>query len=199
MRPNPRLNGSGTELSQGRTAQRGPRRGRRLGAIEGAGKKSRIAAMFPRHSAIKRGAAGEHYKQQVIAANIDTVFVVSGLDADFNPRRIERYLLLVQGSGCTPVVVLTKADKVDDGDAAIAALAISSRRARRSSRSTPRTRQRRRAGAVARARHDGGAGRFVGRRQVDADQHAARRREDEDQRGARKRFAWPATPRRTAR
>jgi len=91
--------------------------------IEGAGKKSRIAAMFPRHSAIKRGAAGEHYKQQVIAANIDTVFVVSGLDADFNPRRIERYLLLVQGSGCTPVVVLTKADKVDDVDAALAALA----------------------------------------------------------------------------
>ena len=44
--------------------------------------------------------AGEHYKQQVIAANIDNVFVVCGLDGDFNPRRIERYLLLVQGSGC---------------------------------------------------------------------------------------------------
>jgi ribosome biogenesis GTPase len=90
--------------------------------VEGVDKKSRIVAMFPRHSAIKRAAAGEHYKQQVIAANIDTVFVVCGLDADFNPRRIERYLLLVQGSGCTPVVVLTKADKVDDRDIAIAAL-----------------------------------------------------------------------------
>ncbi len=71
----------------------------------------RIVALLPRFSAIKRGAAGEHYKQQVIAANIDTVFVVCGLDADFNPRRIERYLLLVGGSGVEPVVVLTKSDR----------------------------------------------------------------------------------------
>ena len=71
----------------------------------------RIVALLPRFSAIKRGAAGEHYKQQVIAANIDTVFVVCGLDADFNPRRIERYLLLVGGSGVQPVIVLTKSDQ----------------------------------------------------------------------------------------
>ena len=71
----------------------------------------RIVALLPRFSAIKRGAAGEHYKQQVIAANIDTVFVVCGLDADFNPRRIERYLLLVGGSGVQPVIALTKSDK----------------------------------------------------------------------------------------
>jgi ribosome biogenesis GTPase len=85
------------------------------------GNRSQIVALLPRHSAIKRSAAGEHYKQQVIAANIDTVFIVCGLDADFNPRRIERYLLLVQGSGSTPVVVLTKADKaaaVEDEDVA---------------------------------------------------------------------------------
>jgi ribosome biogenesis GTPase len=79
----------------------------------------RIVALLPRFSAIKRGAAGEHYKQQVIAANIDTVFVVSGLDADFNPRRIERYLLLVGGSGVQPVIVLTKLDK-DGADVAAA-------------------------------------------------------------------------------
>jgi len=80
--------------------------------VEGvAGEERRIVAMLPRHSAIKRGAAGEHYKQQVIAANIDTVFVVCGLDADFNPRRIERYLMLVRSGGSEPVVVLTKADK----------------------------------------------------------------------------------------
>ena len=71
----------------------------------------RIVALLPRHSAIKRAAAGEHYRQQLIAANVDTVFVVCGLDADFNPRRIERYLLLVQNSGARAVVVLTKADK----------------------------------------------------------------------------------------
>src|SRR3546814_300464 len=83
----------------------------------------RIVALLPRRTAIKRGAAGEHYKQQVIAANIDTVLVVSGLDGDFNPRRIERYLLLVHGGGAQPVVVLTKADRDDsDVQAAIDAL-----------------------------------------------------------------------------
>ncbi len=84
----------------------------------------KIVALLPRWSAIKRGAAGEHYKQQLIAANIDTVFVVCGLDADFNPRRIERYLLLIAGSGATPVVVLTKAD-CDGTDAATALAALS--------------------------------------------------------------------------
>jgi ribosome biogenesis GTPase len=85
----------------------------------------KIVALLPRHSAIKRGAAGEHYKQQLIAANIDTVFIVCGLDADFNPRRIERYLLLVQGSGAGAVVVLTKADKAvaENPDAVADALA----------------------------------------------------------------------------
>ena len=76
--------------------------------------KDQIVALLPRRTAIKRGAAGEHYKQQLIAANVDTVFVVCGLDADFNPRRIERYLLLISGSGAVPVVVLTKLDQVDD-------------------------------------------------------------------------------------
>ncbi len=60
----------------------------------------------------------------MIAANVDTAFVVCGLDADFNPRRIERYLLLVGGGGVQPVVVLTKADRDGvDVDAALAALA----------------------------------------------------------------------------
>lgn len=84
----------------------------------------RIVALLPRFSAIKRGAAGEHYRQQVIAANVDSVLVVSGLDGDFNPRRIERYLLLVAGSGAQPVVVLTKADRATaDPDGARASLA----------------------------------------------------------------------------
>ncbi len=88
---------------------------------------ARIVALLPRRSAIKRAAAGEHYQQQVIAANIDTVLVVCGLDADFNPRRIERYLLLVRGSGSADapqaVVVLTKSDLAgSDAEASLAAL-----------------------------------------------------------------------------
>ena len=87
-----------------------------------------IVQLLPRRSLLKRAAAGEHYKQQLIAANIDHALVVSGLDQDFNPRRIERYVLLVRGSGAEPVLVLTKADLVADGaggdiETALAALA----------------------------------------------------------------------------
>lgn len=92
--------------------------------IEDRSPRTQIVALLSRRSSIKRAAAGEHYQQQVIAANIDTVFVVCGLDADFNPRRIERYLLLVGGGGAEPVVILTKADKDgSDADAALGALA----------------------------------------------------------------------------
>lgn len=87
--------------------------------IEGEHPKGRIVELLPRRTAIKRGAAGEHYKQQVIAANVDVVFVVVGLDGDFNARRIERYLLLVAGSGARAVVVLTKADLADNVPASI--------------------------------------------------------------------------------
>ena len=73
-----------------------------------------IVALLPRYTAIKRSAAGEHYRQQLIAANVDTVLVVCGLDADFNLRRIERYLLMLRADGVRMVVVLTKADRSDD-------------------------------------------------------------------------------------
>lgn len=90
--------------------------------VEGAHPRAKIVALLPRRTAIKRAAAGEHYKQQVIAANVDVVFVVCGLDADFNARRIERYLVLVAGSGATPVVVLTKADIGQDVPGSVEAL-----------------------------------------------------------------------------
>ena len=76
-----------------------------------------IHTVLPRINALVRGAAGSREKQcaaplreQVIAANLDTVFVVCGLDRDFNLRRIERYLTLVYNCGLRPVVILTKAD-----------------------------------------------------------------------------------------
>lgn len=75
-----------------------------------------IVALLPRRTLLKRAAAGESYKQQPIAANIDTVLVASGLDLDFNPRRLERYLILVRASGAEPVLVLTKNDLHPDVD-----------------------------------------------------------------------------------
>lgn len=76
-----------------------------------------ISRVLVRKNALSRGASGTHNNQnaqpqreQVIAANLDTVFIVSGLDQDFNPRRIERYLTLVYNCGLNPAVILTKAD-----------------------------------------------------------------------------------------
>lgn len=75
---------------------------------------ARIHAVLPRRSRFSRRAAGDPTEEQVVAANIDTVFLVGGLDGDFNPRRIERYLLVAWESGARPVVVLNKADLAGD-------------------------------------------------------------------------------------
>ena len=100
-----------------------------------------IEQVLPRRTVLSRAAAGERHVRQLIATNIDTVFVLMGLDGDFNPRRIERYLVLIQGSGAQPVVVLTKIDKVD-ASAAAAALAElgATLPGLNCTRSTPRTR-----------------------------------------------------------
>ncbi len=75
---------------------------------------ARIHAVLPRYSRFSRRAAGDPTEEQIVAANINTVFLVSGLDQDFNPRRIERYLIVAWESGAAPVVVLNKADLVQD-------------------------------------------------------------------------------------
>jgi ribosome biogenesis GTPase len=75
---------------------------------------ARIRAVLPRVSRFSRRAAGDRTEEQVVAANIDTVFLVTGLDRDFNLRRLERYLLVARDSGATPVIVLNKTDLVDD-------------------------------------------------------------------------------------
>lgn len=69
-----------------------------------------IHHILPRKSVFIRKAAGTAYKEQVIAANIDMVFICMSLNSDFNPRRLERYLSVCWDSGAMPVVVLTKAD-----------------------------------------------------------------------------------------
>lgn len=73
-----------------------------------------VEAILPRTSAFVRRAAGNATGEQVVAANVDVVFLVSGLDGDFNPRRIERGVALAWESGAQPVVVLNKADLCDD-------------------------------------------------------------------------------------
>ena len=73
-----------------------------------------IEEILPRRSKFSRKVAGALTEEQVAASNIDTVFLVMGLDHDFNPRRLERYLLTAWESGATPVVLLTKADLIPD-------------------------------------------------------------------------------------
>lgn len=81
-------------------------------------KESVIESIFERKNALSRKASGGRNRKdrernaadQVIAANLDKVFIVCGLDRDFNLRRIERYLTLIYNCGIEPVIVLTKAD-----------------------------------------------------------------------------------------
>jgi ribosome biogenesis GTPase len=89
--------------------------------------KAVIHSILPRKSAFSRKAVlsggmpdtGGKTDEQILAANIDTVFLVSGLDGDFNIRRIERYVTIAWDSGATPVIVLNKIDLCDDLEATI--------------------------------------------------------------------------------
>jgi ribosome biogenesis GTPase len=75
-----------------------------------------IEAVLPRSSKVSRKTPWLKAEEHVLVANVDTVLLVSGLDADFNPRRLERYLTAAWDSGANPVVVLTKLDVCDDPD-----------------------------------------------------------------------------------
>jgi ribosome biogenesis GTPase / thiamine phosphate phosphatase len=80
------------------------------------GGRATIHGVVPRKSLFSRKAAGDETTEQIVAANVDTVFLVTGLDRDFNLRRIERYLVMSWESGASPVIVLNKADLADDVD-----------------------------------------------------------------------------------
>lgn len=73
-----------------------------------------IHKVLPRKSVFIRKAAGTGYAEQVVASNIDTVFLCMSLNRDFNVRRLERYLSIAWDSGAVPVVVLTKTDLCED-------------------------------------------------------------------------------------
>ncbi len=79
-----------------------------------------IQAILPRRSAFRRKQAGHETAEQVVAANVDVLYLVTSLNQDLNVRRIERYMTLAWESGADPVVVLTKADLCPDVEPALA-------------------------------------------------------------------------------
>jgi ribosome biogenesis GTPase len=87
--------------------------------VHAEGNGAAIHGVLPRKSAFARKVAGAHTEAQIVAANVDTAFLVSGLDGDFSVRRIERYLALAWESGASPVIVLNKTDLCGDVDARV--------------------------------------------------------------------------------
>jgi ribosome biogenesis GTPase len=85
-----------------------------VAVCDAAGGRYAIEAVLPRLTKISRKTPWLRAEEHVLAANVDTVLLVSGLDRDFNPRRLERYLTAAWDSGADPVLVLTKLDLLDD-------------------------------------------------------------------------------------
>jgi ribosome biogenesis GTPase len=83
-----------------------------------------IVGVVPRRTKFSRRMAGDVTGEQIVAANVDVVFIVTGLDADFSLRRIERYLLMTRESGAAPVILLTKPDMCDDVAARVTEVVI---------------------------------------------------------------------------
>ena len=73
-----------------------------------------IHRILPRRSKLSRKTAGDKTSEQIVAANVDTVFLMSSLNRELNLRRIERYLTVAWESGARPVILLNKADLCDD-------------------------------------------------------------------------------------
>ena len=73
----------------------------------------RIEKVLERQSLLSRRAAGVEAKPQLLAANVDTLFITTSCNSDFNPARLERYLVLALDAGIAPVIVLTKTDQTD--------------------------------------------------------------------------------------
>ena len=78
------------------------------------GERFAIEALLPRRTKVSRKTPWLKAEEHILVANVDTVFLVAGLDGDFNPRRLERYLIAAWDSGADPVIVLTKLDVLDD-------------------------------------------------------------------------------------
>jgi ribosome biogenesis GTPase len=83
---------------------------RRVGGAGDAAQPLLVEAVLPRRGVFVRRAAGRRTEGQALAANVDRALLVSALDGDWSPRRLERWLALAREAGAAPVVVLTKAD-----------------------------------------------------------------------------------------
>ncbi len=82
-----------------------------------------IHHVLPRKSKFSRKAAGDETVEQIVAANIDTAFLLTSLNGDLNARRVERYLAIMWESGAQPVILLSKSDLCNDATAAMGAVA----------------------------------------------------------------------------
>jgi ribosome biogenesis GTPase len=78
------------------------------------GGRAAIEALLPRRTKVSRKTPWLKAEEHILVANVDTVLLVTGLDGDFNPRRLERYLVAAWDSGADPVLVLTKLDMCED-------------------------------------------------------------------------------------
>lgn len=97
--------------------------------VEEHGARSTIHFVFERRSKFSRKIAGKKTEEQIVAANVDTVLLVSSLNREFNARRIERYLTLARESGARPIIVLNKSDLCENvselrGEAEAAAIGV---------------------------------------------------------------------------
>ena len=83
-------------------------------ARESPGGMAAVEAILPRRTRLCRQAAGRRTEVQVVAANVDVIFVVTSPRGDYSPRRVERYLAAIREGGAAPAVVLNKVDLCDD-------------------------------------------------------------------------------------
>ncbi len=136
--------------------------------------------LLKRKSLFKRRAAGTDRRLQLIAANVDTLFIVSSCNQDFNAARLERYLVLAKEADVMPLILLTKADLAESPETFARDAARLFAEPPGGDGGCARPGQRGLPGRLVRARADGGAGGLVRRRQVHLDQHADRLGPDRD-------------------
>ena len=92
--------------------------------VDAPGDRFAIEALLPRRTKVSRKTPWLKAEEHILVANVDTVLLVNGLDADFNPRRLERYLTAAWDSGADPVIVLTKLDVCSDSTRVLEAEAV---------------------------------------------------------------------------